>query len=341
MGSTSNPSPLILEPEGDLTLRGRPTDGRSWQVALPEDDADAAETILQVVHAPFDKPPNECRSSDATVDKLYAILVFVDKYDMRKVLRPWIQDMVPDVHTFQRSRNYSALITIIHELGLWEALDLLLRRLVLECSVNNESELIQPDGSPFRLSAMSLVYQQMVLGELPLTCGYCVFNIFHGDNWLTCIDNIVGIREHFVESAFKLIREDIYLKDNVTDDFRVAFPEADRAITSAQDSQALGSQYQGSVDQILRRLENAAVNFCTPSEFHLLGPCLRIILRRLEDQIHDHEINLSKVQEEYLEWRREEVGVEWVPGCEGARRTVPQLHADCGCLEITFNTNTY
>ncbi|KAM7185917.1 hypothetical protein V8F33_012106 [Rhypophila sp. PSN 637] len=130
----SKPSRLILDPEGDLTLRvgqgnsardylvcsrtlaraspffrtllygpfleKRPTDGRPWQVALPEDDPDAAETILQVVHAPFDKPSNEGRSSDATVDRLYAILVFVDKYGMRKVLRPWIKDMVPDVGTF-------------------------------------------------------------------------------------------------------------------------------------------------------------------------------------------------------------------------------------------------
>lgn len=62
-------------------------DDGSTYVDLPEDDGDAMEVILRVLHhAPLEIPA----SMDLPI--LAAVAVHCDKYDCTDVLRPWILD---------------------------------------------------------------------------------------------------------------------------------------------------------------------------------------------------------------------------------------------------------
>ncbi|KAI0021728.1 hypothetical protein F4780DRAFT_263363 [Xylariomycetidae sp. FL0641] len=60
---------------------------QDWVVYLPEDDPKALATLLNIIHSRFEHVP---RVTDAfSLDYLYQLTVFTDKYDLAAVLRPW------------------------------------------------------------------------------------------------------------------------------------------------------------------------------------------------------------------------------------------------------------
>ncbi len=71
----------------------RPADtGQPWVVTLPEDDPDASEIFLHIVHARFHLVPETMPAS-----RLHSLLVIVDKYDMLPVVRPWIRSWLSGI----------------------------------------------------------------------------------------------------------------------------------------------------------------------------------------------------------------------------------------------------
>ncbi|KAI1488957.1 hypothetical protein F5X96DRAFT_44209 [Biscogniauxia mediterranea] len=57
-----------------------------WTIRLPEDNPKALEVILNIIHLRFD----QVSSSVTTFDAIYDITVLTDKYDLTRVIRPWV-----------------------------------------------------------------------------------------------------------------------------------------------------------------------------------------------------------------------------------------------------------
>ncbi|KAI0014948.1 hypothetical protein F4780DRAFT_773877 [Xylariomycetidae sp. FL0641] len=71
---------------GGFSEARRPS-GQAWKIQLPEDDAKAMEVILNIIHSHFERIP----TTDMSLDTLYGITVLTDKYNLTRLLRPWVQ----------------------------------------------------------------------------------------------------------------------------------------------------------------------------------------------------------------------------------------------------------
>ncbi|KAK4032528.1 hypothetical protein C8A01DRAFT_41027 [Parachaetomium inaequale] len=149
---------VIVDPDGDLLLRtattsfnvcsaalrraspvfkamlfgpwaeSKPTGaGEQWVVSLPEDPPAALEIVLDIMHGKVDVVPNEIKAS------LFSdMLVLTDKYDLRRLLRPWTRRWLEKVG-WDWDRGSAALLQSAHiawEVGLEDKLAIILRRLV-------------------------------------------------------------------------------------------------------------------------------------------------------------------------------------------------------------------
>src|SRR5690606_8868525 len=112
---------VVFDPDGDLNLRAatttfkvcsatlrrsspvwkamlfgpwkesKPTKntGKKWLIELPEDPPTALKIVLAILHTQVDAVP-----SAVDVPVFADILVLTDKYDMRKIIWPWIFEWV-------------------------------------------------------------------------------------------------------------------------------------------------------------------------------------------------------------------------------------------------------
>ncbi|KAL3297544.1 nuclear pore protein-like protein [Colletotrichum asianum] len=69
----------------------RPTVGQ-WVVDLPDDDNEAMEIFLGMVHSRFEMVPNTL-----SIAKLYALLTLTNKYDATALVRPWARSWIDAV----------------------------------------------------------------------------------------------------------------------------------------------------------------------------------------------------------------------------------------------------
>jgi hypothetical protein len=106
----------------------KPADaGEQWSVSLPEDPPAALEIVLNIMHGKVDLVPNEVQPA------LFSdILVLTDKYDMRRLIRPWTRPWLAKA-SWHLDRVGAELVQSAHiawELGLEDKLAVILRRLV-------------------------------------------------------------------------------------------------------------------------------------------------------------------------------------------------------------------
>lgn len=73
--------------------RGREVSTPNWSVDLPDDDAEAMELLLNIIHANFSMIPDKFPSLQGT-ERLYQIAVLADKYDCIDLLRPWVKTWI-------------------------------------------------------------------------------------------------------------------------------------------------------------------------------------------------------------------------------------------------------
>lgn len=132
---------------GGFAESKKPTEGGDiWTVQLPDDDHDALELLLDIMHANFDKLPR----NPLALDDLYHITVLTDKYDMRHLLRPWISQWEEEARGYniwtpeQETRDciLEKRLWIAWELGLQGRLRDLVRRLARFSSLNTQGKLI-------------------------------------------------------------------------------------------------------------------------------------------------------------------------------------------------------
>ncbi|KAI0838003.1 hypothetical protein F5Y06DRAFT_304083 [Hypoxylon sp. FL0890] len=102
----------------------------NWTVSLPEDDPKSILTVLYMVHAMFDRVPEEIDSRD-----LYGITVLTDKYDLTHILRPWARGWSSQV--FAASGSVDERIWIAWELGYESLFKNLVQYLVLDLTARD------------------------------------------------------------------------------------------------------------------------------------------------------------------------------------------------------------
>lgn len=114
-----------------------------WVVKLPEDNHDATKTLLEIIHSRFSHVPSTC----ATVEDLYEILVVANKYDMTKLLRPWVQGWVTSLPPLQGNRAIWPALGVATELGAEEIVRDFLHRIAKEAKCDRQGNLLVPLAS--------------------------------------------------------------------------------------------------------------------------------------------------------------------------------------------------
>jgi hypothetical protein len=132
------------------------SDTEPWVVQLPEDDSAAAKLLLDVIHVRFDRIP-----TTLPLAELYNVLVFTEKYDMTKVLRPWLQAWVTSLSALHEATDISYAIGLASELGVKDTLGRLARRLIVDSGINNEGQLVDADKNLIEQPSMPLISQHL------------------------------------------------------------------------------------------------------------------------------------------------------------------------------------
>ena len=65
----------------------KPTSG-PWNVSLPEDSSEAMRVVLAIIHGRFELLPPD---SDWSLRGVYDIICMLNKYDIVKIIRPWVK----------------------------------------------------------------------------------------------------------------------------------------------------------------------------------------------------------------------------------------------------------
>ena len=119
-----------------------PDDPKNWVVTLPEDNPGDAMILLDIIHSRFGQIPSQLGQGSLSLDKLYHILVFADKYDMTQLLRPWLQDWISGLGFLRTSNGIWPAIAIAHELGSEEVVGHLVRRITSESRCDDQGNIV-------------------------------------------------------------------------------------------------------------------------------------------------------------------------------------------------------
>ncbi|KAI1417246.1 hypothetical protein F5Y13DRAFT_185317 [Hypoxylon sp. FL1857] len=101
-----------------------PEGNSNWTVVLPEDNPEAMNTVLRILHAKFDDIPETISVMD-----LYELTVLTDKYDLAYLLRPWAKGWA--AHIAGINGSIPMRIWIAWELGYEDLFEKLVKHLVL------------------------------------------------------------------------------------------------------------------------------------------------------------------------------------------------------------------
>ncbi|KAM7212742.1 hypothetical protein V8F06_011885 [Rhypophila decipiens] len=121
-------------------MESKPSDNTEWRVSLPDDMPEAAKVLLDIVHSRFEAVDGLTPS----VTDLHAILVFSEKYDMTALLRPWAKSWLPlqRINDWIGVHEFTQLVGITWELGARDSLDLLVKRMLVECGARDSIDLM-------------------------------------------------------------------------------------------------------------------------------------------------------------------------------------------------------
>jgi len=103
---------------------------RSWEVELPDDEAEPAAKAFHIVHGNFEM----VYTFEFDEDGLYRLLTFTNKYDMTAIIRPWSQKW------FQPMKDSENLVMlfIAWELGVAPVFTRMARMIAHSCQRDTE-----------------------------------------------------------------------------------------------------------------------------------------------------------------------------------------------------------
>lgn len=78
-------------------------------MALPEDDPESLDTLLHLVHANSTEAPGEL-----SLAGIYKMVVFMDKYDTPRFMRPWKRDWLGKVKAESNSSSGPSLCMAVY-----------------------------------------------------------------------------------------------------------------------------------------------------------------------------------------------------------------------------------
>ncbi|KAI0016179.1 hypothetical protein F4780DRAFT_760581 [Xylariomycetidae sp. FL0641] len=127
-----------------------------WAVELPEDNPDAMERLLKILHCQFDAIPFDYMPEA----ELYELTVLTDKYDLTRILRPWARAWCRAVNeravtagfapnagrTTNQAQQEGQRIWILWELGDTAALEKMTKDILLKFRVPPDGESTQTPG---------------------------------------------------------------------------------------------------------------------------------------------------------------------------------------------------
>ncbi|KAF7549823.1 hypothetical protein G7Z17_g6142 [Cylindrodendrum hubeiense] len=177
--SETPPRPIVVDAGGDLLLRvGAEADGReqeffvcsktlrrassvwksmlyggfkearpaegAWVVSLPDDQAAPMLAILNIIHTRFILVPRK-----PALSEIYHILTLAHKYDMTGVVQPWADCWMEVADNAQGKEDGCSLAMLTYvawEMGNEDLFTIMVNRLLLGSSVDDQGRLTTPDG---------------------------------------------------------------------------------------------------------------------------------------------------------------------------------------------------
>ncbi|KAK3380575.1 hypothetical protein B0T24DRAFT_523447 [Lasiosphaeria ovina] len=165
--AVSRASPVFRCMLNGSWAEARPSDpSKAWIVDLPDDDAEAATVLLSAAHSRLDLVP-----ALPHLSLLHRILVFSNKYDMTKSLRPWAAAWMPVLSNAINSPGsardaFCAIIGVAWELGAQEELRAIATHMQFHCDVNSSGCLAMPmTGYPVEPTPETPLMPPMLLGK--------------------------------------------------------------------------------------------------------------------------------------------------------------------------------
>ncbi|KAK1982108.1 hypothetical protein LZ30DRAFT_749570 [Colletotrichum cereale] len=182
----------------------------TWLVHLPDDDPDALEIVLNIIHANFPLVP-----ATPSLAELYEIFQMANKYDMVPALKPWANawlDVAESYAAATDGESMAALTYVAWELGQVELHRKMMKELLLYSSIGGDGRMVTADGvvlddfdpiGPPGLLGFLRRQQQDILATLPLQLntvvaelttgpGCCVDKKASADEKADCNDIVLG-----------------------------------------------------------------------------------------------------------------------------------------------------
>ncbi|KAK2040183.1 hypothetical protein LZ31DRAFT_587318 [Colletotrichum somersetense] len=184
----------------------------TWLVHLPDDDPDALEIVLNIIHANFPLVPAE-----PGLAELYEIFQMANKYDMVPALKPWANAWLDVAEGCAATaatdgESIAALTYVAWELGQVELHRKMMKELLLYSSIDKDGRMVTADGvvlddfdpigPPGVLGFLRRQQQEIfntlpsqlntVIAELTTGAGCCVDKKASSDERADCNDIILG-----------------------------------------------------------------------------------------------------------------------------------------------------
>jgi len=121
--------------------------------------------MLSIVQSRFSNLP-----TILAMTRLRNILVFSDKYDMTKAIRPWAQTWFPLRYLLQESPDYITAINIAWEFGAEAVLASVVQGVIAECAADADGDLHDIGAVPIKQADIMPLVPQGLFGKSIPSC---------------------------------------------------------------------------------------------------------------------------------------------------------------------------
>ncbi|KAI1504913.1 hypothetical protein F5X99DRAFT_370270 [Biscogniauxia marginata] len=141
----SRSSPVMKKMLYGGFAESKPPGDQPWTVHLPEDNPEALEVLLNIIHSRFDR----VTSKVINIDDLYNITILTDKYDLTRMLQPWVEKWRDGAGmnessltgSLSESKHLEKKLWITWDLGDLKNFELLVGRIASICEIDSNGKL--------------------------------------------------------------------------------------------------------------------------------------------------------------------------------------------------------
>jgi hypothetical protein len=133
---------------------------RNWIVQLPEDNPAPMKILLYIIHSQYEGVPTR-----VGLNELYSILICCEKYQMIRIIRPWVKSWFEPHTQLAKFSGNEFLLWFGWQLGKEDVFRDVAQRLCVQCDVNSEGKLLDVNGKP--LEEYEFLGPPGILGRQP------------------------------------------------------------------------------------------------------------------------------------------------------------------------------